>query len=248
MVGRHKLKALVFSRRNAGEADRLITLFTREQGLLKVVAKGVRRIPSRRGGHLEPYTMVLALVSVTKAGNFIQAVETLHYYQELQADTVGAAVARNIALTITGLFDEGQVQSTLFDALAHAWQILPTINPTQQGLLEMALMIHALEEAGMSPDLNRCQVCQTVQPNEAVLLDAVAGGFRCLLCQGSFLDTEYSFPAYLLKVLRFMRVSPQRALQIALTPIEVSHLLTAVRRYMAHTTNQALFIDQSAYA
>lgn len=57
------LHALILSRTNVGEADRRLKLFTFEQGLVRVIAKGVRRIPSRRGGHLEPFTRILALVS-----------------------------------------------------------------------------------------------------------------------------------------------------------------------------------------
>src|SRR5690349_13403622 len=106
MVGRHKLQALVFSRRNSGEADRMVTLFTRDQGLMRVLAKGVRRIPSRRGGHLEPYTAVLALISVTRGGNFVSAVETMQPYEGLQANSQALMTARNCILAVTSLFDE----------------------------------------------------------------------------------------------------------------------------------------------
>jgi len=247
MVGRHKLQALVLSRRNIGEADRLVTLFTREQGLVKAIAKGVRKIPSRRGGHLEPYTMVLTLISATRAGNYVSAVETMRAYQDLQLDKRVLPVVRNIALSVTSFFEEGQVQPTLFDAIAHAWDILPSLDDQRRALLEMAVAIHALELAGVMPDMDRCQVCRTTNPREAVVLDGAAGGFRCLLCQGGFMDTEYSFPGHLLKVIRFIQNSPERVLKLSLSPAAVTHLLLAWRRYMAHVTEQPIFMEPQTY-
>ena len=41
-----------------GEADRIITLLTRQHGRVRAVAKGVRRTTSRLGSRLEPFTHV----------------------------------------------------------------------------------------------------------------------------------------------------------------------------------------------
>ncbi len=48
-----KTEAVVLSRRNFGEADRLVTFFTRDLGKITVIAKGVRRPRSKKAGHLE---------------------------------------------------------------------------------------------------------------------------------------------------------------------------------------------------
>lgn len=41
-----------------GEADRIVTLLTRDHGKIRAVAKGVRRTKSRFGGRLEPFMRV----------------------------------------------------------------------------------------------------------------------------------------------------------------------------------------------
>jgi hypothetical protein len=69
-----------------------------------------------------------------------------------------------------------------------------------------------------------------------------------LLCQGGFTDTQYSFPGHLLKVIRFMQAAPERVLKLRLEPMEVGHLLLAWRRYMAHVTEQPIFMETTAYA
>ena len=53
-----KLTAIVLKRSNFSESDKIITLFSREKGKIIVVAKGVRKIKSRRAPHLEPLNEV----------------------------------------------------------------------------------------------------------------------------------------------------------------------------------------------
>lgn len=49
-----KITAIILKRLNFGESDRIVTVFSKERGKLSVVAKGIRRIKSRRAPHLEP--------------------------------------------------------------------------------------------------------------------------------------------------------------------------------------------------
>jgi DNA repair protein RecO (recombination protein O) len=53
-----KFLGLVIKRANFSEADKLVTLFTREVGKATFVAKGVRRVKSRRSAHLELFNLV----------------------------------------------------------------------------------------------------------------------------------------------------------------------------------------------
>ena len=46
-----------------GEADRILTLLTRDHGKVRAVAKGVRRTKSRFGGRLEPFMRVALLIA-----------------------------------------------------------------------------------------------------------------------------------------------------------------------------------------
>ena len=52
---RYTTDAIVLSRFDLGEADRVLTLITPAGGKLKVIAKGIRKPTSRLGGSLEPF-------------------------------------------------------------------------------------------------------------------------------------------------------------------------------------------------
>lgn len=52
-----RVKAIILRRTNYGEADRIITVLTREQGILSVMARGVRREKSRLAGGIELFSI-----------------------------------------------------------------------------------------------------------------------------------------------------------------------------------------------
>ena len=48
-----KTEGVIIKRRNFGEADRIVTIYTRDYGKVTAIAKGVRRPRSKKAGHLE---------------------------------------------------------------------------------------------------------------------------------------------------------------------------------------------------
>lgn len=51
-------EAIVLSSKSIGEADKLIIIFSREHGKLRLMAKGVKRLKSRKRGTLEPFSII----------------------------------------------------------------------------------------------------------------------------------------------------------------------------------------------
>lgn len=249
MIRREKLHALILSRRNSGEADRFVTLFTRDYGLLRAVAKGVRKIPSRRGGHLEPFSHVVAIISGSPHRYFLAGTETVDEYTPLHQHHVALAQAHNLAQLVTHLFEEEEPYPTVFDAIHHAWHILPTLTPERQRLLEVAVMLHTLRAAGVAPELSACHRCGVKQPTDTVIFDSTEGGWRCLTCHGQLLGTKRSLTPRLLKVVRFIAYYPERALQIRITTEESQQIAEALRHYISGVIEQPLFFtEQHAFA
>ncbi len=72
-----KLQGFVLKRSNYGEADKILTIFTRENGKIKVIAKGIRKIKSRRAPHLELFNTVEIMVHTGSSLNIITEAKTL---------------------------------------------------------------------------------------------------------------------------------------------------------------------------
>ena len=60
----YRTPAVILKRMDLGEADRIVTLYSRDEGKVRAVAKGVRRTTSRSAGHLEPFTLSDVLLAV----------------------------------------------------------------------------------------------------------------------------------------------------------------------------------------
>lgn len=210
--------------------------------MLQAVAKGVRKIPSQRGGHLEPLTRVTAMISHTAAGRFVMAVETIDYYPKLREDVLALAHAKRLSLLVSLLLPEGEAQPQLYDALQHAWQVLPTLPYEKQAQLEIAGVMLALQAAGVLPELTDCSICGISTPQEAVVLDGREGRWRCLSCHSGFQDTENSLPPRLLQALKFLATRPQQALRLKMERSEVEQLLEAIRTYLNHLVGKPLHV------
>ena len=83
-VRSHRVEAIVLRHTDWGEADRLLWLFTREMGKVKVVAKGVRKPRSRKAGHLEPFTRVELQLAQGRDFLIVTQAETIDAYQPLR--------------------------------------------------------------------------------------------------------------------------------------------------------------------
>lgn len=240
MIRREKIHALILSRQKEGEADRRLTLFTKDYGILQVLAKGVRKIPSRRGGSIEPLTHVIAIVSGHARSYFLAAVEVVNEYPALRAQPEALVHAQSLAYLTPRLFQEEEPQASLFDAVHHAWDILPELSPSKRAILEVAVVLHALQCAGWAPSFRHCLVCRTRQPHDAAVLDSQQGGWRCLSCHTSFAGTRVSLSPRLLRAVRFIAQTPTRALQLQMTEEESNQLLEALRIYVHDTVGSPL--------
>ena len=71
-----KTEGVILSRRNFGESDRILTIFTRDHGKLTLLAKGVRRPKSRKGGHVEIANWCKLFIACGKNIDLLTEVET----------------------------------------------------------------------------------------------------------------------------------------------------------------------------
>src|SRR5690606_21696396 len=78
-----RVEAIVLKHADFGEADRMVTLFTRQEGKLRALAKGARKPGSRKGGHLEPFTRVNLLLGKGREIPIIEQAEAIELHTAL---------------------------------------------------------------------------------------------------------------------------------------------------------------------
>ncbi len=112
----YKIEGIVLKRRNLGEADRILTILSRESGKISVKAPGVRRIPSRRSAHIE----LLNLSQLTLYGGsktfmpIVTEAQTLEDFSSIKDNLKKIGYAYYICELINGLCAENQENRSVF--------------------------------------------------------------------------------------------------------------------------------------
>ena len=112
-------EAVVLSRRNFGEADRIITLFTRDHGKITVLAKGVRRPRSKKAGHLEIGSWCKIFVARGKNLDLLTEVEIKHAFCISEFSESKANKIYHLLEIIKNITPDGQRNQKAFVMLVH---------------------------------------------------------------------------------------------------------------------------------
>lgn len=134
----HTVQGIILKRKNVGEADRILTVFTREKGKIQIKAKGVRKIASKRASHIEPLNK--ASLSIYKGSGMPVLTEAaaIEYFTILKEDLTKLGFAYHICELVDGLCPEEQENSRVFDMLE---EILHQLSLSEKNVE----LIHAFE-------------------------------------------------------------------------------------------------------
>lgn len=111
-----KVEGIVLKRRNSGEADRILTILSKESGKIKVKAPGVRRIPSRRSSHVELLncSQFTLYGSSRNALPIVTEAQTLHDFSPIKNDLNKIGLALYICELTNGLCADNQENRGVF--------------------------------------------------------------------------------------------------------------------------------------
>jgi DNA repair protein RecO (recombination protein O) len=113
----YKTKAISLKAIPFAESDKMVTLFTRDCGKIKAIAKGARKIPSRLGGRVEPFTYSDCFIAKGRSLDIISQCQVIETFQKVResAEMLPAGIYM-IKLVNSGT-SEGQHYPELFDLL-----------------------------------------------------------------------------------------------------------------------------------
>ncbi|QCX27965.1 DNA repair protein RecO [Nocardioides jishulii] len=175
-------EAVVLRTHKLGEADRIITLLTRHHGLVRAVAKGVRRTTSRWGARLEPFTHVDLQLAEGRSLDTITQAETLepfHAAMALDYDRYTAAtVMLETAEKLVVEEHEPAVQQFLL-LVGGLRAMVSGAHPPGQVL--DSYLLRSLSVAGYAPSFDHCVRCGTEGPHR--FFHPSAGGVLCVVCR-----------------------------------------------------------------
>ncbi|MDN5893860.1 MAG: DNA repair protein RecO [Nocardioides sp.] len=178
----YRAEAVVLRTHKLGEADRIISLMTRSHGLVRAVAKGVRRTTSRWGSRLEPFTHVdLQLAEGRNLDTITQAETLTPFSSTLGADyeryTAGTAMLETAERLIV---DERQPSVQQFLLLIGGLRAM-TMPERRPGQVLDSYFLRSLSVAGYAPSFDSCARCDEPGPHR--WFNPAAGGILCPRCR-----------------------------------------------------------------
>ncbi len=131
----YKTQGIIIKRNNFGEADRILTVFTKNEGLIKVKAKGVRKISSRRASHIELLNLSTLSLYLGPRLPILTEAQTINSFPNLKADLGKIGLAYHICELINGLCAQHQENRMVFNLMLDTLEKLE-LDPNPRELIK----------------------------------------------------------------------------------------------------------------
>jgi DNA repair protein RecO (recombination protein O) len=205
-----RVDALVLRHSRWGEADRLLTVFSRELGKVRVVAKGVRKIKSRKAGHLEPFMHTALQLAKGRDWWIVTQAEVIEPFNELRTDLQKTGYASYVIELLDRFTYEDGPNQPLFRLALETLLRLAKGDPLFTVIRYYEIRI--LDLMGFRPQLFNCLICGEEIKAVDQYFSVLQGGVLCPKCGHKGEDARRISMEALKYLRHFQRSSYQRAL------------------------------------
>jgi DNA repair protein RecO (recombination protein O) len=172
-------RGIIIGRHNFGEADRIIVMLTPERGVIRGVAKGVRKIKSRLAGHLELFNESELMLAEGRNLDVITSARLVRHL-DIADDYDHMRQAYLCAEMINRLGTDSGYHEGLYALLCDTYAGLA--NGPTDATLELWFKLRLLDCLGYRPELGRCMICGADDGERQYLFNVELGGIVDLGC------------------------------------------------------------------
>ena len=178
----YKADAIVIRTREYNEADKLITLFSREYGKLEAVAKGVRKPKSKQRGGTQLFTYADFLLYKGKSLDTVSQVHPresfIHLWEDFDRTIAASGIAELLDISTT----REQPEPELFTLTLGFLFLLKHVDPY---IAQASFALRLLKIQGYLPELDDCVECGATISGQQAFLNAEVGGLLCSRCRNN---------------------------------------------------------------
>ncbi|MEK7331693.1 MAG: DNA repair protein RecO [Candidatus Eisenbacteria bacterium] len=178
-----RCEGIVLKTHALGDTSLIVVTYTREHGLLKLVAKAARRAPSRFGYALEPLSRSRFVVyhKADRDLHLLSQAEVLEPTGSRLADLTRLAHGQAALELIDRLVWGEEPHAELFDLLASVLLGVATAPVVTLPAVTLAFQLQVASLLGYRPRLDACADCgSAISPRR--LFSAASGGLLCDRC------------------------------------------------------------------
>lgn len=178
MSGLFRATGVVMRTYKLGEADRIVTLCTKERGKVRAVAKGVRKTKSKFGARLEPLMHVQIQCYEGRELDIVTQVETIDTFRNVRENLDSVRRAFSLVEVVDNIVQEGEPSQRLYSMLVGA---LKSLDEHDSPMIVPSFFWKLLAFEGVQPLLDQCASCG--QEEDLVAFDMTEGGVLCRNCR-----------------------------------------------------------------
>jgi len=113
----YKIEGIVLGRRNFGEGDRVVTILSKKRGKILLLAKGVRKVSSKRGPHIEVFNLICGQAFLGKTWDILGEVTAIENFPNLRQNLSRISAAYEMTEIVNKFLPERENDLAVFDLL-----------------------------------------------------------------------------------------------------------------------------------
>jgi DNA repair protein RecO (recombination protein O) len=254
----YKANALVLKRIAIGETDKVVTLYTREWGKVRAIAKGARRPTSRLAGATELLTHSRIVLAVGQNLDVVSQAEVREAFPGLRQDLLRIGYASYLLELTDAATAERQPNAELFDLLLSALYVIERSDRPDLGVRMFELK--GLRLLGYEPQLTHCVRDRAELSGEGgaggdrsprpidIAFSAARGGALCARCAPEVPGAVPLSPAALALMRELLAAEPRAVPRLPASEAQRAeigrHLVAFVRARIDAPLRSLSFIDE----
>lgn len=108
-------EGIILARRNYGETDRIIALYSKNHGRISLIAKGVRHPTSKKRGHIEIFSLLRFQAVRGKGLDLMTEAEIIDFFSHIRKNLKKVALAYYFMEVIGRVTHENEPHREVFD-------------------------------------------------------------------------------------------------------------------------------------
>lgn len=236
----YTVDALVLRHQVLGEADRIVTLLTREGGKVRAVARGIRKPHSRLVGRIEPFTHARVLLAQGRTFDVIAQVDVVQAFGRIREDLLRSAYAAYVVELVDRFLQERDRHEEVFELTRKTLEGLSQAPPGEAEVHALWFALHFAAALGYRPRTEACVGCSRAVPRAARgphvawTFSPGRGGALCPSCR-SLDEQGVSADPGVLALCGFLLRSPlERVQRLRVPPAQRASASALVQAHLEH--------------
>lgn len=177
----YKTQGIILKKKNFGETDKILTVYSEKRGKVNLIAKGVRKVLSKLAGHLELFYLSDFFIAEGKKLDTLVGAQIINNFPSIHLSTSKIKYVYYIVEIIDRLIKTDEKSPEIYNLL------LKTIITLEESKINDELVLiyfqaQLLALLGHKPEMEYCLKCQKKLNPEINYFSYSLGGIICEDC------------------------------------------------------------------